>query len=72
MFYQLDSLARCRYEVGIEEVLISLPINLDKIYRRIIISIPAELKNDVIRLLQFLVYSKRPLKLAEAKEVIVT
>jgi hypothetical protein len=31
-----------------------------------------ELKNDAIRLLQFLVYSKRPLSLAEAKEVIAT
>ncbi|CAI4215901.1 unnamed protein product [Parascedosporium putredinis] len=33
--------------------------------------IPAELKHDAIRLLQFLVHS-RPLKLAEAKEVIAT
>lgn len=37
-----------------------------------IASIPTELKNDAIRLLQFLVHSKRPLKLAEAKEVIAT
>ena len=34
--------------------------------------IPTELKNDAMRLLQFLVHSKRPLKLAEAKEVIAT
>jgi hypothetical protein len=34
--------------------------------------IPAELKKDAIRLLQFLVHSKRPLKLAEAVEVIAT
>jgi hypothetical protein len=37
-----------------------------------IASIPTELKTDAIRLLQFLVHSKRPLKLAEAKEIIAT
>jgi ankyrin repeat protein len=35
-------------------------------------NIPIELENDAIRLLQYLVHSKRPLKLAEAKEVIAT
>ena len=34
--------------------------------------IPLELKNDATRLLQFLVHSKRPLTLAEAREVIAT
>ncbi|KAK4220431.1 ankyrin repeat-containing domain protein [Podospora fimiseda] len=34
--------------------------------------IPAKLKKDAIRLLQFLVHSRQPLKLAEAKEVIAT
>jgi hypothetical protein len=55
-----------------EEALASLPLNLNETYRRMIASIPMELKNDAIRLLQFLVHSKRPLKLAEAKEVIAT
>ncbi|CAG8263195.1 unnamed protein product [Penicillium salamii] len=71
-FCQLDSLARCRHEAAMEEALASLPLNLYETYRRMIESIPTELKNDAIRLLQFLVYSKRPLKLAEAKEVIAT
>jgi hypothetical protein len=35
-------------------------------------NIPADRQRDAIRLLQFLVHSKRPLKLAEAKEVIAT
>jgi hypothetical protein len=35
-------------------------------------SIPTKLKSDAIRLLQFLVHSKRPLTLAEVKEVIAT
>jgi hypothetical protein len=55
-----------------EETLASLPRNLNETYRHMIASIPAELKDDAIRLLQFLVHSKRPLKLAEAKEVIAT
>ncbi|KFA55211.1 hypothetical protein S40293_09949 [Stachybotrys chartarum IBT 40293] len=71
-FCQLDSLARCRHVAAMEEALASLPLNLDETYRRMIKSIPVELKNDAIRLLQFLVHSKRPLTLAEAKEVIAT
>lgn len=71
-FCQLDSLARCRHEAAIEEALASLPLNLNETYQRMIASIPTELEKDAIRLLQFLVHSKRPLKLAEAKEVIAT
>jgi hypothetical protein len=37
-----------------------------------ITNIPAELKNAAIQLLQFLVHSQRPLKLAEAMEAIAT
>ncbi|KAJ6002316.1 NACHT nucleoside triphosphatase [Penicillium canescens] len=68
-FYQLDSLARCRHEAAIEEALVSLSLDLNKTYRRMIASIPIELKNDAIRLLQFLVHSKRPLKLTKAREI---
>ncbi|CAI7573575.1 unnamed protein product, partial [Penicillium glandicola] len=71
-FCQLESLARCRHQAAIEKALASLPLDLNETYRRMIASIPTELKNDAIRLLQFLVYSKRPLKLAEAKEIIAT
>jgi hypothetical protein len=68
----LDSLARYRHEAAIEEALASLPLDLNGTYQRMLNSIPAELKNDAIRLLQFLIYSDRPLKLTEAKEVIAT
>lgn len=68
----MDSLARCHHEAAIEEALASLPVNLSETYDRMIKSIPTELKTDAIRLLQFLVHSKRPLKLDEAKEVIAT
>ena len=71
-FCQLDSLAQCPHEEAIEKALVSLPQNLEETYRRLIECIPTELKNDAMRLLQFLVHSKRPLKLAEAKEVIAT
>ncbi|CAG8262989.1 unnamed protein product [Penicillium salamii] len=71
-FCQLDSLAKCPHEAAIEKALVSLPRTLNETYRRMITAIPTELKNDAIRLLQFLVYSKEPLKLAEAKEVIAT
>ena len=55
-----------------EKALDCLPPNLDETYRRMLDSIPAELKGDAIRLLQFLVHSTRPLQLAEAVEVIAT
>ncbi|KAJ5776749.1 NACHT nucleoside triphosphatase [Penicillium nucicola] len=71
-FCQLDSLAKCPHEAAMEEVLVSLPRTLNETYQRMITSIPAERKNDAIRLLQFLVHSKEPLKLAEAKEIIAT
>ena len=55
-----------------EKALKSLPLNLNETYERMFESIPTELKNDATRLLQFLVHSKRPLTLAEVKEVIAT
>ncbi|KAK9438543.1 Pfs, NACHT and Ankyrin domain protein [Metarhizium brunneum] len=69
---KLDSLAQCPHEAAIEKAHSSLPRNLEETYRRMIQRIPTELKNDAMRLLQFLVYSKGPLKLAEVKEVIAT
>ncbi|KAK7210155.1 hypothetical protein V2G26_017333 [Clonostachys chloroleuca] len=71
-FCQLDSLARCRHEAAIVDALASLPPDLAVTYRRMIESIPTELKTDAMRLLQFLVHMERPLTLAEAKEVIAT
>ena len=55
-----------------EEALISLPRSLKETYERMIKSIPPDRKTDAIRLLQFLVHSKYPLNLQEAKEVIAT
>ncbi|KAK2930486.1 Ankyrin repeat [Fusarium oxysporum f. sp. vasinfectum] len=69
---QLESLARCLSPAAIEIALESLPSDLNETYRRMIQSIPSEYKSSAIRLLQFLVHTKRPLTLAEAIEVIAT
>lgn len=55
-----------------EEVLASLPPNLNATYQRMIESIPKEFQIDATCLLQCLVHSERPLKLAEAREIIAT
>ncbi|KAH8663322.1 hypothetical protein BGZ61DRAFT_485097 [Ilyonectria robusta] len=67
---QLDHLRECLDRESLEEALQSLPEDLNTKYARIIQNIPRERKNKTIRLLQFLVYSERPLSLAEAVDVI--
>ncbi|KAI7761735.1 hypothetical protein LZL87_013585 [Fusarium oxysporum] len=69
---QLESLARCLSPKAIKLALRSLPRDLNETYCRMLQNIPSEYKSSAIRLLQFLVYSKRPLMLAEAIEVIAT
>ncbi|CAF3557462.1 unnamed protein product [Fusarium graminearum] len=69
---QLDTLARCLSPAAIEIALKSLPSDLNETYRRMVQSIPSEYKSNAIRLLQFLIHTRRPLKLPEAIEVIAT
>ncbi|KAF4495255.1 hypothetical protein FAGAP_8612 [Fusarium agapanthi] len=69
---QLERLARCLSPKDIRIALRSLPRDLNETYRRMVQNIPSEYKSSAIRLLQFLVYTKRPLRLAEAIEVIAT
>ncbi|KAF4461456.1 hypothetical protein FALBO_11750 [Fusarium albosuccineum] len=69
---QLDSLARCLSPKAIKTALKSLPRDLNETYRRMLQDIPPEYKSNAIRLLQFLVYTKRPLTVSEAIEVIAT
>ncbi|RKK32136.1 hypothetical protein BFJ66_g15520 [Fusarium oxysporum f. sp. cepae] len=69
---QLESLARCLSPKAIKIALRALPRDLNETYYRMLKNIPAEYKSSAIRLLQFLVYTKRPLTLAEAVEVIAT
>ncbi|KAF5240077.1 hypothetical protein FOXYS1_15472, partial [Fusarium oxysporum] len=69
---QLETLAGCLSPADIEIALRSLPNDLNETYRRMIQNIPSEYKSSAIRLLQFLVYTKRPLTLPEAVEVVAT
>ncbi|GKU12080.1 unnamed protein product, partial [Fusarium langsethiae] len=69
---QLETLARCLTPADIEIALESLPSDLTETYRRMVQNIQSEYKSSAIRLLQFLVHTKRPLTLPEAVEVIAT
>ncbi|PNP80119.1 hypothetical protein FNYG_06543 [Fusarium nygamai] len=69
---QLESLARCLSPKAIKIALGSLPRDLKETYYRMFQNIPSEYKSSAIHLLQFLVYTKRPLTLAEAIEVVAT
>lgn len=69
---QLDALARCHHETAMEEVLVSLPIELEEAYRYMITGISVDMQDDAIRLLQFLVHSKWPVPLSAVKEIIAT
>ncbi|KAH7357840.1 hypothetical protein B0T11DRAFT_354388 [Plectosphaerella cucumerina] len=69
---QLDTLVDLRSPKKIEAALNDLPRDLDETYDRILRNIPAEDKNDTIRLLQFLVHSHRSITVKDAVEIIAT
>ncbi|KAI0121250.1 hypothetical protein BJ170DRAFT_688340 [Xylariales sp. AK1849] len=55
----------------VQKALTNLPKTLDETYARILINIPKEYKHHTTRILQFLVFSERPLGLDEALGAIV-
>src|SRR5437763_6649758 len=63
---QLDDLKDCLDYRSLRKALASLPTTLDETYKRILKGIPDKQKPYATRLLQFLTYSKRPLKIQEA------
>jgi ankyrin repeat protein len=69
---QLETLARCLSPKDIKTALKSLPRDLNETYCRMLKNIPPEYRHGAIRLLQFLVHTKRPLKVLEITEVIAT
>ncbi|KAL6918448.1 hypothetical protein FSST1_009943 [Fusarium sambucinum] len=69
---QLEVLAGCLSPRDTKIALESLPNNLDETYERMIGRIPPEKKPSAIRLLQFLIHTKRPLEVTEAVEVLAT
>ncbi|KAF4633561.1 hypothetical protein G7Y89_g4559 [Cudoniella acicularis] len=67
---QLDTLADCLDDDELREALTSLPETLYETYGRILHSIPSKYKEKAIRILQFLAFSERPLRISEAVDAI--
>ena len=68
---QLDALENCLEYRTLQNALASLPKTLDETYARILRGIPEEHKQNATRILQFLTYSERPLRIEEAIDAIV-
>ena len=66
---QLDVLAECSNLSELRDALHSLPTTLEKTYDRILLCICRERRRDVVKLLQWLAFSIRPLGLLEMAEV---
>ncbi|KAK6533050.1 hypothetical protein TWF281_007211 [Arthrobotrys megalospora] len=67
---QLDALNDCLDLRQLRQTLRSLPKTLNETYARILSGIPAVYKQNAIKILQFLTYSKRPLWIEEAIDAI--
>ncbi|KAI9765534.1 MAG: hypothetical protein M1840_007360 [Geoglossum simile] len=67
---QLDALGACLNRPMLRKALASLPKTLDDTYARILGSIDEEHSRSALEILQWLVYSTRPLQLKEIAEVI--
>ncbi|KAH9203372.1 ankyrin repeat-containing domain protein [Leptodontidium sp. 2 PMI_412] len=67
---QLDVPRKCLKVDALRKALKSLPKTLDETYARILLSIDEDYSQDAFRILQWLVYSARPLRIEEMVEVI--
>lgn len=67
---QLDALENCLDYPTLRKALQSLPKTLDETYSRILANIPPEHEHHTIRILQFLTFSERPLRINEAVDAI--
>ncbi|KAG9240039.1 hypothetical protein BJ878DRAFT_469094 [Calycina marina] len=67
---QLDVLRKCLKVDALRKALKCLPKTLDETYARILVSIDENYSQDAFRILQWLVYSARPLRMEEMVEVI--
>ncbi|KAF3763163.1 hypothetical protein M406DRAFT_108504 [Cryphonectria parasitica EP155] len=67
---QLDVLEDCLDQRAVRNALASLPKTLDETYARILAKIPDDHKPHTKRILQFLTYSARPLKIDEAVDAL--
>src|ERR1700733_4651887 len=67
---QIRELQNCFNEDELKDRLQGLPHDLDKVYDRIISGLDERHREDALKILQWLSFSARPLKLAEVAEVI--
>ncbi|RDW65591.1 hypothetical protein BP5796_10283 [Coleophoma crateriformis] len=67
---QFDTLEKCQSRKDFIHALENLPPTLDETYRRALEGIEDHFKNHALRIFQWLVFSKRPLTLLEAAEII--
>lgn len=67
---QLDALEGCLERKTLLKAFQSLPQTLDETYERILANIPSAHIHHTKRILQFLIYSERPLRLEEAVDAI--
>ncbi|KAI9703722.1 MAG: hypothetical protein M1836_007492 [Candelina mexicana] len=67
---QLDSLKNCLNLKALRKALKTLPATLDETYARILKNICSEYEGNAFTILQWLVYSARPLRLEEVVDVI--
>ncbi|KAH8882915.1 purine and uridine phosphorylase [Thozetella sp. PMI_491] len=70
VFCQLETLELCLDYPAVQKVLSSLPETLDETYRRILDNLPRSYLEKATRLLQFLAFSERPLRIDEAVDIL--
>ncbi|KDR69032.1 hypothetical protein GALMADRAFT_38252, partial [Galerina marginata CBS 339.88] len=67
---QLSELENCLSEYEIRKKMKSLPKGLDEIYERMLKAIDDDYRADTMTFLEWLSFSKRPMKVAEIAEAI--
>ena len=67
---QIKELKNCYNEEELKDQLQGLPRGLDEVYSRIISGLDERHREDALKILQWLSFSARPLKLAEVAQVI--
>ena len=67
---QMDTLGKCRTRLALQKALKALPTTLDGTYERILCTISNEDSEYAMRILQWLVFSSRPLSVEELAEVV--
>jgi hypothetical protein len=67
---QIKELKNCYNEDDLKDQLQGLPRNLDKVYDQIISGVDERHREDVFKILQWLSFSARPLKLAEVAQIV--